>query len=119
MKIGDREHEGATLNVTLCMGVPPKMRKDTREISRVYVPIADRKQGIGTALMHKVCQEADESNITLLLTCDNALRRWYSRFGFMVLQDSIGLLVRAPDSTPHLLKPLDRALDRAIPEYQH
>lgn len=117
MNVGDREHAGATLNVTLCLGIPARMRKETREISKVYVPIADRKQGIGTALMHKVCDEADAAGITLLLTCDNELRRWYSRFGFMVLQDSIGLLVRMPGSTPHMLKPLDRALDRAIPEY--
>lgn len=114
MKPGERELNGATLEVNVCQGVPPRMRRETREITGVYVPASDRKKGLASALMHQVCDEADQANITLLLTCRDELRRWYARYGFMVLQDDIGILVRAPGSTPKLLTPLSRAMDGAF-----
>lgn len=110
MKLGEREKDGATLQVNICQAIPPKLRIETREITDVHVPATSRKTGLGTALMHQVCDEADGLNITLLLTCSNELRRWYSRFGFIVLQDDIGLMARMPGSTPRLLNKVNQAI---------
>ena len=43
------------------------MRAGTREVSKLFVPVADRRQHLGTALMNLICQEADANGITLLL----------------------------------------------------
>lgn len=110
MKLGEREKDGATLQINICQAIPPKLRVETREISDVHVPAKQRKTGLGSALMHQVCDEADSGNITLLLTCSNELRRWYARFGFIVLQDNIGLLARMPGSTPRTLTPINKAI---------
>lgn len=103
MKLGERELGGATLMVNECTALPLHMRVKTREIGCVFVKEAERGKGLASKLMEHVCREADKADITLLLSCPNSLRRWYGRFGFMVLQDNIGLLVRQvahPEQTP-------------------
>lgn len=97
MRPGKRQLNSAELTVSLSDAVPAHMRDHTREVSHVFVPVADRRQHLATALMNLVCQEADANGITLLLTAHpyddggptaDELQNWYAQFGFRDLQDS-------------------------------
>lgn len=59
-------------------------------ITRVMVPIAHREKGIGTALLARVCEDADAKNATLFLYpssygaySNRRLRKWYRDRGFI------------------------------------
>lgn len=84
-------------------------------MSRLDVPENLRKQGLAHALMVQVTEEADKYGITLVLfakpfgddprmTLDE-LKAWYERrFGFLVLQETPGVMMaRMPHSTPRRL----------------
>ena len=97
MRPGRRELNTASLLVTLSEAVPKHMRPATREVSELFVPAADRRKHLATALMNFICQEADANGITLLLIArpygedgpdEDALVAWYERFGFASLQDT-------------------------------
>jgi ribosomal protein S18 acetylase RimI-like enzyme len=59
-------------------------------LTRINVPAAYRKQGIGTKLLRQVLDEADACAKTLVLEIMPtgemdyyALRKWYERYGFV------------------------------------
>lgn len=104
MRPGRRELNTASLLVTISQAVPAHMRAATREVSELFVPAADRRKHLATALMNLVCQEADSNGITLLLIArpfdadgptEEELVAWYGLFGFRSLQDSIKGVVMA------------------------
>lgn len=68
MRPGRRELNQASLLVSMCESVPEHMREKVREITHVYCAPSARKQRLATALLNFVCQEADASGITLVLT---------------------------------------------------
>lgn len=74
-----------------CCGVTVLLHNedDVVEIVSIQVPVAERRQGLGTAAMAILCREADANGWPMRLTPDScfgtpeaALRAWYHRFGF-------------------------------------
>lgn len=66
------------------------------ELTRINVPKAHRRKGVGTALLRQVCSAADGERVTLQLFINayndgglNAfeLISWYKRHGFEVVGD--------------------------------
>lgn len=121
MRPGKRQLNSAELTVSLSDAVPTHMRAQVREVSHVFVPAADRRQHLATALMNLVCQEADANGITLLLTAqpydtggpDGAtLQSWYALFGFRALQESeAGTIMARQVADPGRIQ---RAVQRAL-----
>jgi predicted GNAT family acetyltransferase len=111
MRPGKRELASASITVSMTDAVPERMRENVREVSHVFVPVADRRKSLATALMNIVCQEADANGITLILTVDpydiggpsaEELQNWYVQFGFRDLQDSPnGQIMARQVSNPH------------------
>lgn len=124
MNPGLRTLGNATLTIGVCKALPPEMRPQTRELSGLSVPIESRRTGHATALMHDVCCEADEANITLVLFVQpfddpdlgrTQLAEWYSRrFGFMPIQADPLLMARMPGSTPRYLTSVAKAVAEAV-----
>lgn len=123
MKTGERKVGPAVCRVRQTNAVPERMRGRVREITGVEVPAAHQNKGFATTLMHKVCREADEANIVLVLWPnpfgDNVnlskgqLIDWYrDRFGFQCIQPDPYLMARMPGATPRLLSlnPVSAAL---------
>jgi N-acetylglutamate synthase-like GNAT family acetyltransferase len=115
MKTGNRMLGNlAVCRVRRCMALPEHMRDGTREITGLSVTAGRRNEGLGTTLMHKVCREADEANIVLVLFPEpfgggemdqDRLMQWYAdRFGFQIVQMAPEpLMARMPGATPRLL----------------
>lgn len=112
--IGQRSYESATCNLIVSKALPVAMRKSVRELHDLKVPEQDQRKGYASQLLHDVCREADEHNLTLMLAVDDKesmrLIAWYSRFGFQPIQASPVLMARMPGSTPRTLKPISQAL---------
>lgn len=114
----------ASLRIRRSTALPVAMQPRTREVVDFTVKPAERNKGYGTRLLRKVCEEADEANIILVLWPKpygdepgvelNALVEWYNRdFGFAVIQSEPELLMaRLPNSTPVAmrLKPITEAI---------
>lgn len=104
MTPGLREHKQASLRVAVAECLPEDMRDQTREI--VSLACTNPRKGYATTLMWTVCFEADEGCITLILQPrsfgndgmdDAKLERYYSRFGFVVIQrQPVVLMARSP-----------------------
>lgn len=104
MRPGLRQLNDASLRVNMTIVVPEHMRPAVREITDVLVPVASRGKRLATALLNFVCQEADASGITLILTAraavgagdntaldgpdDKKLIAWYKKFGFVELEST-------------------------------
>lgn len=124
MKTGDRSVGPAKLRVRQCPALPPALQKTTRELVNVETPFVEQGKGYMTTLIHKVCREADASNLVLVLTPqpygDNInlskqqLEDWYARsFGFHVIQrEPMTLMARMVNGTPQALQltPVTEAL---------
>lgn len=123
MPTGERTVGPAKLRVRQSNTLPQKIRANVREITDVEVPFAEQGKGYATTLMHKVCREADQHGLTLMLWPnpfgDNInlsrgqLIDWYARsFGFQVIQTEPVLMARMPGSTPRMLtlNPVTEAL---------
>jgi predicted GNAT family acetyltransferase len=115
MDTGPRTSGHAACRVRQTNAVPASMRAGIREVCSVEVPAEHQGQGHATALLHKVCSEADKAGIVLVLWPqpwgDNiALSReqlvdWYARrFGFQAIQPEPLLMARMPGATPRLLR---------------
>lgn len=95
----------ASLRVRQSPSVPLEMRARTREVGNVYVEPGERNKGYATRLVRKVCKEADDANMVLILFVEpfefeeghhlndlatgltkEQLTEFYNRFGFAVLQ---------------------------------
>lgn len=101
----------ASCVVGICSALPGWMQEQTLEVSRVHVPEEDRRKGYATALLKHVCEQADGTNKTLILTVEpyepemslEQLRDWYARFGFVEIQVEPCLMARMPGSGPRCL----------------
>lgn len=90
MTPGLRSHKSASLRIV----TPPLGIANAREVTAFR---AERQRiGHGSALLRKVCKEADRSQCILLLNPERAeLEPWYSRFGFVVVQrEPVPLMAR-------------------------
>jgi len=85
------------------MGLPEDMRDNVREI--VSVKSTSQRKGHASALMHKVCAEADKWSYLLLIHVqpfadgmpEDRLERFYGKFGFIVVQlEPAVLMAREP-----------------------
>ena len=102
MTPGLRTHKAASLRVAIAEGLPSEMWNVTREILDVHS--TNPRKGHATALLHEVCVEADNWWMTLIVQVRpfddgmtlEQLARWYSRFGFNVVQESPCLMARSP-----------------------
>lgn len=118
MKLGKRVFGAASCKVGRTLQVPEHMRDRIREVSAVYVPIDQRKQGFATELMCALCNEADADGYVLLIhvnaygdpdLSNSQLETWYERFNFMTIQSEPKLMARQPGSTPRFLTPIATA----------
>lgn len=78
--------------------VPSNLRGHVRELASLHVPFKDRRQGHATALMRKVCADADHERKLLILRVEpfddeemtaTELTDFYARFGFIELQPGV------------------------------
>jgi GNAT superfamily N-acetyltransferase len=103
-----KSHEGVVFDLMVTHNL-----RLGRFLELIWIIVHDRKRGIGTAIMHELCEFADRHAVEIRLTPasrgDNAattsrarLLRFYRRFGFvkdggrMVEFTTIPLLVRKP-----------------------
>lgn len=124
MEIGLREFGAARCVVGANRSLPPKIRARVYEVSRLECDEAMRGNGYATALLTRICAEADAENKVLLLqpgaygeappVDDEALCKWYARrFGFKVIQTApVVLMAREPGAEPAApeLSPIAAAL---------
>lgn len=96
MKTGTRRHGAASAQLGFTMVVSAHLRGRIREITALHTPEADRGKGDGTRLMRSICAEADKEALTLMLMPEtDRLAAWYAGFGFVTIQKSPALMVRA------------------------
>lgn len=104
MTPGPRTHKQASVTIAAPMGLPAEYHDDFRELTALHS--GNPRKGDATALMYQVCAEADRNSKALLLLVEayddgsmtgDMLRKWYSRFGFKVAQESPCLMLRAPE----------------------
>ena len=103
MNPGLRKHKQASLRIVEPMGLPDHLRSNVRELASLKSE--NQRKGHASALMHQVCAEADMAAKTLMLLVDQPegtepdneqIKKFYSRFGFNVAQDSPCLMLRLP-----------------------
>ena len=97
LKTGPRSYESARLRVRYPQFVSAHLRGNMREVSQFSADSTGL--GHGSELLKRVCAEADECSMPLMLLADtDRLGAWYERFGFMALQlEPVTLMVRLPD----------------------
>lgn len=108
MAPGLREFRQASLRLAVPEGLPEEMRPHVREI--VSVHSGNARKGQASALLYRVCAEADRASMTLMVQVgafgaenalsDEQLEGWYARFGFLRIQAAPLLMARSP--TPRL-----------------
>jgi GNAT superfamily N-acetyltransferase len=88
-----------------------ELQDKVRFLTHLFVPEEHRKRGHATRLMESVCQQADDTNIALIVNpqvydgdiSQKKLIKFYEKFGFTQIQKKPLLLVRyptQPDLTP-------------------
>lgn len=100
MEVGIRTYKRASLRVAIPLSLPEYMQPHMREL--ISIRSEDQRSGQATRLMHQVCQEADTARMTLILQVkpfadgltEEQLQRWYSKFGFEVIQTDPILMAR-------------------------
>ncbi len=126
MPTGQRRVGHASCRVRQCTALPERMRAKTREIVDVETPYAEQGKGYATTLLHRVCREADDAGLVLVLSpqpygdninlSKDQLIDWYERsFGFAIIQHTpMMLMARMPGATPRLLtlNPVTEALQK-------
>jgi N-acetylglutamate synthase-like GNAT family acetyltransferase len=104
MKNGRHALGPASCVVSYSYAVPSNMRGKLREITGLQVKRSDRGQGHGTALLKQVAEEADKAALALLVVVEPYdseksqwdLGNWYRKHGFVDIQVSPRVMVRAP-----------------------
>jgi len=117
---GARELGPSSLQVRVCMALPVRMRSKTREIVKVHTSQGAQGHGNATELLQRVCDEADEARITLVLFPnpygeDIALSRgqlikWYAGLGFELIQQEPPMMARIPGRRVQELTPAATAV---------
>ena len=94
--IGVRWYESASCEVRYSLNLPPSLRENVREVSKVKAGIKGARHG--SKLIEKVCIEADNAGKMLILMPDTKkLELWYNRFGFIRVQsEPVVLMMREP-----------------------
>lgn len=114
METKDHRVGPASCRIRQTNAVPERMRGRIREVCCVEVPAAEQNKGYATTLLHKVCREADEHNVVLVIwphpfgdnisLSKGQLIDWYrERFGFQCIQPEPYLMARMPGATPRIL----------------
>ena len=97
--LGDYKHGGATLCLRLPAFLPRSMRRYARELFRLHTDPLKRSQGHATALLTKVCAEADRRGISLVLCADPGLESFYEKRGFSTIQtEPVRIMTRKPSA---------------------
>jgi len=120
MKLGKRVFGAASCKLGRTVQVPEHMRDSIVELSALFCPAAQRREGFATALVGEICNEADDEGKVLLLHVapyapgglDKAqLTQWYAdRFGFQAIQAEPLLMARMVGATPRqTIKPVAAA----------
>lgn len=120
MKLGKRVFGAASCKLGRTVQVPEHMRDGIVELSGLFCPANQRREGYATALVDQICNEADEAGKVLLLHVapyapdamdKQQLAAWYAgRFGFQPIQAEPLLMARMVGATPRQsLKPVARA----------
>lgn len=121
MKLGRRVFGAASCKLGRTVQVPESMRDSIVELSALFCPPEQRKQGYARSLMNMICDEADRDGKLLLLHASpyaeggmNAeqLEQWYGvQFGFMAIQAEPRLMARMVGATPrNRLNPVVEAI---------
>ena len=99
MKLGQRRHEGASLELSVSEALPRHLACII-EISKLQTPKLLRRMGLATDLLLQVCDEADAEGVVLMLMPEGEdwLEQWYARFGFATIQtEPVVLMARPPN----------------------
>lgn len=99
MQLGQRRHEGASLELSVSEALPRHLACII-EISQLQTPKLLRRMGLATDLLLQVCDEADAEGVVLMLMPDGEdwLEQWYARFGFATIQtEPVVLMARPPN----------------------
>jgi len=102
MEPGLRTYKQASLRVAVASGLPIDMHELTREILSVKSDAP--REGHATALLYQTCAEADKWWMTLVIQVRpfddgmtmEQLQKFYTRFGFLKIQDEPVLMARSP-----------------------
>ena len=103
MHIGPRSHGAASLSIRVPTALPADLRVKCRELSMLR---SAGGNGDASALMLRVCAEADDTRTHLFLHVDpepdsaidaNGLHAWYGRNGFTAIQAEPLLMLRVPN----------------------
>lgn len=80
--------------------ISKRLRSRVLELRAVLVPEHLRGQGLGNALLTKICTIADlDGHALFLMPDDDNLESWYSRHGFERIQDDpVVVMLRRPRS---------------------
>lgn len=127
MKYGTRVHGAASCNVHSCAAVPEYMRKDIREITKVFCAPEARHRGDATALLEEVCREADSKKMVLVLMpkpfgeetplSAERLAQWYTKaFNFHPIQAEPLIMARMfqPYRKPVLAEKISQIITEGI-----
>lgn len=101
--IGIRTHEGASVEIVTPMSLPAHMRGHVREV--FDLKSEEQRKGHASALMRKVCAEADIETMALMLMVNvedtaETLVKFYQRFGFKATKDGYEIpivMIRPPE----------------------
>lgn len=99
MKLGQRRHEGASLELSVSEALPRHLACII-EVSQLQTPKLLRRMGLATDLLLQVCDEADAEGVVLMLMPEGEdwLEQWYARFGFATIQtEPVVLMARPPN----------------------
>ena len=97
--LGDYTHGGASLRLRLPAFLPRSMRRYARELFRLHTDPLKRSQGHATALLTKVCAEADRRGISLVLCADPGVESLYEKHGFSTIQtEPVRIMTRNPSA---------------------
>ena len=99
LKTGRHSYKSASCKLGYSQLVDANLRGGLRELS--HLEATEPGLGHGTELLKRIGKQADEANITLMLTADtHKLAEWYAReFGFWTLQETPHLMIRQPYET--------------------
>ena len=97
MKLGKRQLGAASCHLAPSDALPANLR-EVIEVSNVHVDEWHRRKGIASRLLRQVCDDADAHGKVLMLMPDGDdwLPEWYSKFGFVRIQNNPVLMARQP-----------------------